>query len=929
MPHRYRLLSALLVCLPLFAETPESTEFFEKRVRPVFAAKCHSCHNAKSKMGALDLTSAEAFQKAAAEASLISREKPAESRILRLLSWEENVKMPPTGKLGQEDLQALTDWVKAGAVWPGAAQPKADSKQQASFEERKRFWAFQPVTHPAPPAVKDTRWVQSPIDRFVLAKLEEKGVQPAPPADKMTLLRRVTFDLTGLPPTEQELQDFVADTSPDAFRKVVDRLLASPRYGEKWGRNWLDVARFADSTGNDEDHRYPHAWRYRDYVIEAFNKDLPYDQFVREQLAGDLMPGPPGKVNREGVIATGFLALGQKAIAQQDKKKMLYDVYDEQIDVVSKTFLGLTVACARCHDHKFDPILTKDYYAFTSIFASTKSFEDWKPNVSKLLSTPLVEPEIYQRYKAEQDYIRNRQFAADDVLQVGVERFHREQSQKLADYMIAARRVAAGANVADVAKERSLREDLVNRWVKYLSKGIANGPDLEPWVALKPDASPDEVAAVAKTFQDRSLKTLAAWTERLQKWRESYKKAVADANMPPPARPKFDVASDRFFDGVFLAGGPFAPGRKDSAGEELLTETERADVKRIRDEVADLKKKAMPEPDMACAVQEGDAVEQRVFVRGDYNSLGDPVTKGFPVVLASAHDPKITKGSGRLELANWLTQPDHPLTARVMANRIWYWHFGEGLVRTPDNFGKMGERPTNPELLDYLATQFAANGWSIKTMHRAILLSSTYQMSGNVTDEQQKLDPENHLWSRFPRRRLNVEEMRDALLAIDGTLDLTMGGTLQKGTGTDSENSNDRLSLSPEKLKRRTVYLPLRRANLPSLLNLFDFGDATSVMGKRQATNVAPQALFMMNSDFVAERSSAVSSDILKTQGLTPAQRINEMELRVLNRNADSAEVDAALTYIKAFEQRGHTEAEAWESYCHALMASNAFIYVD
>jgi len=399
--------------------------------------------------------------------------------------------------------------------------------------------------------------------------------------------------------------------------------------------------------------------------------------------------------------------------------------------------------------------------------------------------------------------------------------------------------------------------------------------------------------------------------------------------MPPPARPKFDVASDRFFNDVFLAGGPFAPGRKDSAGEELLNEAERADLKRIRDEVAELKRAARPEPDMACAVQDGEPVEQRVFVRGDYSNPGDPVAKGFPVVLATSHDPRITKGSGRLELANWLTQPEHPLTARVMVNRIWSWHFGEGLVRTPDNFGKMGERPTHPELLDYLATQFISNGWSIKAMHRAILLSSTYQMAGSVTDEQQKLDPEDRLWSRFPRRRLNVEEVRDGLLALDGSLDLTMGGTLQKGTGTDSENSNDRLSLSPEKLKRRTVYLPLRRANLPSLLNLFDFGDAASVMGKRQSTNVAPQALFMMNSTFVADRSSAVSSEVMKLAQLTPSQRVDRMYLRILNRSAEAAELDAALTYIKAFEQRGHTEAEAWQSYCQALMASNAFIYVD
>ena len=845
MPFRYCLLLPFFICFAASAQTPQQTEFFEKHVRPVFASKCAGCHNAKAKMGGLDLTSGEAFHKADATASLISKENPKESRLLRILGWEDTLKMPPTGKLDAEDLHAISEWVKAGGTWPGATQPKLDSKPQTSFEERKKFWAFQPVKSQSPPAVKDTKWAHSPIDRFILAKLEEKGIQHGKPADKMTLLRRVTFDLTGLPPTEQEIKDFVADASPEAYAKVVDRLLASPRYGEKWGRHWLDVARYADSTGNDEDHRYPHAWRYRDYVIEAFNSDLPYDQFIREQVAGDLLPASNGGINKRGIIATGFLALGQKAIAQQDKKKMLYDVYDEQIDVLSRSVMGLTIACSRCHDHKFDPILTKDYYALTSIFASTRSFEDPKPNVAKLLNVPLVEPEIYKAYKAEQDSIRSKQFAVDDLLEVAVERFHAAQVLKLADYMVAARKVADGAKVADSARESSLNEDLLSRWVKYLSKGIANGPDLEAWVNAKAEDAP----AIARQYQERCAKTLAAWTEKIQHWRVGYKKAVAAMDMPPAPRPKFDVASDRFFNDVFIAGGPFGAGKKSEDREKLLTDAERADLAKDRAELLDLKKNARPEPEMACAVQEGEPVDQRVLIRGDYNSLGEPVAKRFPLVLASTHDPEVKKGSGRLELANWLTMPEHPLTARVMVNRIWNWHFGEGIVRTPDNFGLMGERPTHPELLDYLAQQFVDSGWSVKKLHRAILLSNTYQMESSVSDDQQRLDPENKLFSRFPRRRLDVEEIRDAMLAIDGTLDLTMGGTLQKGTGTDSENSADRLSMSPEKLKRRTVYLPLRRANLPSLLNLFDFGDATMVNGKRQSTNVAPQALFMMNSD--------------------------------------------------------------------------------
>ncbi|HEX5084402.1 MAG TPA: DUF1549 domain-containing protein, partial [Blastocatellia bacterium] len=356
--------------------TSAQEEFFEKRIRPIFAASCQRCHNPRSKVAGLDLTTAEAFQRGGDGGPVINKEKPEESRLLKVVGYDGEMKMPPSGKLKDHEIADLTEWVKMGAPWPGSVTPAPlaitrvasgggpkNPAAKSFSEEEKAFWAYQPLralSAQAPAQIKDEAWAQSPIDRFILRKLEDKNLKPAPPADKMTLLRRATLDLTGLPPTANEMRDFLADQSPDAFNKVVERLLASPRYGERWGRHWLDVARYADSTGNDEDHRYPHAWKYRDYVIESFNNDLPYDQFIREQVAGDLLPAKnPGEVNRRGIIATGFLALGPKAIAQQDKKKMLYDVYDEQVDVTTKAFLGLTVACARCHDHKFDPILTK------------------------------------------------------------------------------------------------------------------------------------------------------------------------------------------------------------------------------------------------------------------------------------------------------------------------------------------------------------------------------------------------------------------------------------------------------------------------------------------------------------------------------------------------------------------------------------------
>ncbi|MEZ5364606.1 MAG: DUF1549 domain-containing protein [Bryobacterales bacterium] len=400
-----RALATLLIAsATLLAQSPDDAELFEKKVRPLFVAKCQMCHSTQMKTAELDLSSAEGFVKGGASGPIVNTEHPEQSMLLKVISYDESLKMPPMGKLSDDEIAVLKQWVDSGAHWPGAEKVAVVEKPKAGFtEEQKNWWSFQPVADPAPPAVKDEKWARSPIDRFLLAKLEEKSLTPEAPADKATLLRRATYDLIGMPPSQAEIEAFLADDSPNAFEKVVDRLLASPRYGERWGRQWLNVARYADSTGNDEDHRYPYAYRYRDYVIEAFNNDLPFDQFVREQIAGDLMPAADGSaINERGIIATGFLALGPKAVAQQDKMKMLYDVYDEQVDVVSKAVLGMTLSCARCHDHKFDPLLQRDYYAMAGVFANTRSFSDPSTHVSKLLFTPLVPQAEWDAYEAEQ-----------------------------------------------------------------------------------------------------------------------------------------------------------------------------------------------------------------------------------------------------------------------------------------------------------------------------------------------------------------------------------------------------------------------------------------------------------------------------------------------------------------------------------------------
>jgi hypothetical protein len=934
------LLASAATAQPAVQQSAAQVDYFEKNVRPVFVKNCQMCHNAKAKTSQLDLTSAAGFLAGGASGPIFSKEHPEDSRILKAIGYEENLKMPPMGKLPAEDIARITEWVKMGAPWPGSDQTAAEQsppKPPVTFTaEQKSFWAFQAPKDPSPPAVKDTAWVRNAVDQFVLAKLEEKGLKPAPPADKTTLLRRATFDLTGLPPTPEQIRDFLNDQSPDAFQKVIDRLLASPQYGERWGRHWLDVARYADSTGNDEDHRYPYAWRYRDYVIESFNQDLPYNQFVREQVAGDLLPGPDADTpNRRGIVATGFLALGAKALAQTDKKKMLYDVYDEQVDVTSRAFLGLTVACARCHNHKFDPILTKDYYALVSMFASTKDFARDDTGVAELLYVPLVPKQQYAIYKEHQDRMAALRTAIEAIDSREQVKFVREHGQHLSDYMLVARSVYVdGKTTTDAAAAANLDEPVLKVWVHYLKEGSKAHPQLADW----DNSSQEQLNATAAAYQKRFQARFDEWAVGLDKWQADVQAAVA-SKTKPPEKPHFEPGKDQFFYEVF-ENGPFSFEDNEEDGkpvkvkaiEHIRSVDAKDQIAAIQSQLSEMKASAPPEPDMACAVVEGQSVDQKVLVRGDYNNPGEDAPKGFPTILARPTDSPIKTNSGRLELATWLAAADNPLPARVMVNRLWGWHFGEGIVRTPDNFGKMGDRPANPDLLDYLAHRFVDGGWSVKNMQRLIMLSNTYQMASDTDDRNAEADPENRLMTRFNRQRLEVEEVRDGVLALDGTLDPSMGGTLQKGTGTDSENSANRLSLDPLKLTRRTVYLPLRRANLPTLLNLFDFGDATTVNGKRTITNVAPQALFAMNSEFGFEHSRKLAEMLLAMPEESAGRRVEAAYLRILNRAPSSQEVDGALTYIRKYETeygKEKPDLEAWQSFCHILLSSNEFLYLD
>jgi Protein of unknown function (DUF1549)/Protein of unknown function (DUF1553)/Planctomycete cytochrome C len=915
------VLIAFLICASSPGQTP-GVAYFETKIRPLFASKCQGCHGAAARMAGLDLSSAAGFQKGADSGPLVSVSDPNESRLMRAIGYEGAIKMPPSGKLREDEIAALREWVRMGSPWPAETR-----KPLSDLNEQRKFWSFQPVHKVAPPEVRNKAWVRSPIDAFILAKLEEKHLQPAPAADKLTLLRRATYDLTGLPPTEIEIRNFLEDNSPEAFARVVDRLIKSPRYGERWGRHWMDVARYADSTGADEDHRYPYAWRYRDYVIEAFNRDEPYDQFVREQIAGDLLPAENGAdVNVRGIVATGFLALGPKLIAEQDKKKMLYDMVDEEIDVASRAFLGLTIACARCHDHKFDPISTNDYYGLAAILVSSKQLAKIEGTVSELYFAPLVSKDVAGRYEAHQIRIKDKQKEIDDLLAEEGARYRDALAPRLADYMLTARRVYQdGAGAAEAATERKLDASIVEKWVAYLKPTNERRAHLELW--YQAEAASGEAAA--GEYQKRFIATATLRREAMAKWKQESLAAKAAGKEAPPA-PKFPAGVDRFFTEVAFGKGPFALPEKDR--DKVISENGRTRLAPLEGDLKNLKTSGPPEPPLACALSEGTVIDQKVFIRGNPENQGEAAPKRFPLILASIRQAPIAKGSGRRELADWLAGVTNPLPARVMANRIWEWHFGEGIVRTPSNFGKMGERPTHPELLDYLAARFVEGGWSVKSMHRMLMLSSAYQMSSAPSPEALSGDADDSLLSRFPQRRLEVEEIRDSLLALDGSLDLTMGGALQSGHGTDKEFSDERMSLNPDQSKRRTVYLPLRRSNLPSVLTLFDFGDATSPGEGRSQTNVAPQALYMMNSEFVARQAGSLAKELLSDVALDDAGRIRQAYYRAQSRPPQEEEVRSALEYIRHFPGKHNTPEQgrmlAWTSFCRTLVASNDFLYV-
>jgi mono/diheme cytochrome c family protein len=899
------------------ASSPAGLEFFEKKIRPVFVDNCYKCHSAQSEKvkGGLLLDTREGLLKGGETGPAIVPGEPEKSLLIKAVRYQdEKLQMPPKDKkLSAEQIADLEAWVKMGAPDPRTGQPSPLAAQRST----KSHWAFQPVKSPAIPKVKNESWVQTPIDAFILAQLEAKAMNPSRPADKRTLLRRAGFDVTGLPPTPEEMSTFLADDSPEAFAKAVERLLASPRYGERWARHWLDVARYADTKGYvfEEERRYPYSYTYRDYVIRAFNEDLPFDQFIVQQIAADLLPLGEDK---RPLAALGYLTLGRRFLNNQ------HDIIDDRIDVVTRGMMGLTVACARCHDHKYDPIPTKDYYSLYGVFSSSSEPAD-KPLLGG------AQPLGYSEYLAERKK-RNEELETFRVTKQA--EALSQVRQKSGEYLLLsydARRLGDESKAEGMARERKLHPGTAQRWMALLDeqrKQTAH-PIFGPWFAferlatnefaskagdlaaafaagqnstnkanpLVAQALAGESPASMKDIADRYGKLFADVDKRWQEFLKAHEKTnTAEVKIPAPV-----AFSDSNLDAIRqLIYGPDAPANVPESEIMRLFDVPTAQkVRALRRKVEELDATHPGAPPRAMALQDNARPSNpRVFVRGNPGNGGPQVPRQFLEVLSGEKRKPFEKGSGRLELGQAVASRDNPLTARVIVNRVWMHYFGAGLVRTPSDFGIRSEPPSHPELLDYLARRFMDEGWSLKKLHRWILLSSVYQQSSENNTQNAQLDPNNQLLWKMNRRRLDFEAMRDSLLAVAGKLDQAAGGRAVEMT-TEPFTS------------RRTIYGFVERQNLPSMFRTFDFASPDTTSPQRFFTTVPQQALFMINSPFVVEQARGFVQRPELRSGSCDEDRVKALYHVAFQRAPKADEIELGLHFLKSQEAAAITPSAA------------------
>ena len=861
------------------AESPnrEGIEFFETKIRPVLVDKCYSCHSADSKKlkGDLKVDTAAALL-LGGESGLPSvvPGHPEKSKLIEAIQYKnEDLQMPPKEKLSAKIVANFEAWIHMGAPDPrtGAAAVAVVPSHLDIAAAKRDWWSFQAPKPQTPPAVKNAAWIKTPVDVFVLARLEEKKLVPSVPADKRSLIRRATYDLIGLPPSPAEVTAFEADASPNAFEKVVDRLLASPHYGERWGRYWLDVCRYADSKGyvGEEERRYPFAYTFRDWVVRAFNEDLPYDQFVIQQLAADKLPLGDDK---RPLAAMGFMTVGRRFINNQ------VEIIDDRLDVLGRGLMGLTVACARCHDHKFDPIPTKDYYSLYGVFASSTEPKDL--------------PEIGGEKTTE-----NVSYEEERIKLLGVvETFRQTRLAEILAELRTAKSISAYLMAThdetqkpgdDIDQKRNLRRHALDLWKSYLGK-VSNPKDpiFSAWAVLSKLTS-EEIAvqweAAAKSCGNPLVtaalianppKTLVEVADQYGEVLAKYAKpqAVADAN------------EEALRQVLFADTGPISV--KLPEAESLFNRKDNDEARRLRNKVIALSVTHPGSPARAMVLVDlPQPVQPHVFKRGNAATPGEAVPRQFPAIVSPENRRPFKEGSGRLELARSIASKDNPLTARVMVNRVWAHHFGFGLVRTPSDFGRRGELPTHPELLDDLANCFMADGWSIKKLHKLMMLSATYQQSSNDNAASRSVDPENRLLWKMNRQRLDFEALRDSLLAVAGEMDLSVGGRPID-------------LLAQPFTHRRTIYGFIDRQNLPNVFRAFDFASPDSHSPQRYYTTVPQQALYMMNSPFVIQSAQAIVKRPEISAEAEKEKKITQLYQAVLDRKPTKDELDLGMSFV-------------------------------